>query len=97
MNPKHLTALCNHFNLGTLYKEPERVFGGLLHIMWHLTTEKSSYAIKQLSKDIALSNQQIIKNYESSEDMAFIFSQNNVPAVSAIKKLGLQKNENLHY
>lgn len=87
MNPKHLTVLSNHFNLGSLFQEPERVFGGLLHIMWRLTTEKGSYAIKQLSNNIDLTNSKIIQNYETSEDMAFIFSQNGVPAVSAIKKV----------
>lgn len=87
MNPKHIKALCQHFNLGILYQEPIRVLGGLVHIMWCLNTEKGSYAIKQLSKDVALSNSQVIKNYESSEDIAFIFSQNGIPAVSAIKKL----------
>ncbi len=87
MNPKHITALCQHFKLGVLHQDPIRVFGGLVHIMWRLNTEKGSYAVKQLSKDIALSNQQIIKDYESSEEIAFIFSQNGIPAVSAIKKM----------
>jgi hypothetical protein len=36
----------------------------LLHIMWRLDTDKGSYAIKQLSKDIDLQDNQVIKNYE---------------------------------
>lgn len=41
-----------------------------------------------LSKDTLLSNQQVINNYEASEDMASLFNKKGIPAVSAIDKLG---------
>ena len=63
MNINHLKHLSQQFNLGQPVHAPERVYGGLLHIMWRLDTDKGSYAVKQLSKDINLKNEQVIKNY----------------------------------
>ncbi len=85
MNQNQLNRLCDYFNLGHPQKAPERIFGGLLHIMWRLNTDKGSYAIKQLSKDIALSDELVIKNYELSERVAFDFNAQGVPTVSALK------------
>jgi thiamine kinase-like enzyme len=86
MNENYLKSLCQHFNLGHPKQEPERVYGGLLHIMWRLNTDKASFAIKQLSKDIALTNERVIKSYELSEHIASRFVALGIPAVSAIEK-----------
>ena len=88
MNQKHLKHLSQHFNLGQQVQPPERIHGGLLHIMWRLDTDKGSYAIKQLSKDIDLKNQQIIKNYELSEGIASRFVAQGIPGVCAIAQSG---------
>jgi thiamine kinase-like enzyme/RimJ/RimL family protein N-acetyltransferase len=83
-NKNHIKAICHHFNLGTPFQAPTRVHGGLLHIMWRLDTDKGSYAIKQLSKDIDLKNEQVIKNYELSEKIASRFVAHGIPAICAI-------------
>ena len=88
MNQTHLKHLIQHFNLGQQVQPPERVHGGLLHIMWRLDTDKGSYAIKQLSKDIDLKNERVIKNYELSEKIASRFSALGIPAVPAIENTG---------
>ncbi len=85
MNQKHLKHLSQHFNLGQQVRSAEQVQGGLLHIMWRLDTDKGSYAIKQLSKDINLKNEQVIKNYELSERIASRFCAIGIPAVPAIE------------
>ncbi|HCC3145419.1 TPA: aminoglycoside phosphotransferase, partial [Legionella pneumophila] len=36
MNSNHIKRPCQHFNLGDPTQEPQRVSGGLLHIMWQL-------------------------------------------------------------
>ena len=54
--------------------------------MWRLNTNKASFAIKQLSKDIVLTDERVIKNYELSERIASHFVALGVPAVSAIEK-----------
>lgn len=84
----YIEAICYHFGLGMPIQVPTRVHGGLLHIMWRLDTDKGSYAIKQLSKDIDLKNQQIIKNYELSERIASRFVAQGIPGVCAIAQSG---------
>ena len=88
MNSSHFTEICNVFELGTPTSPPTRVYGGLLHLMWHLTTDKSEYAIKQLSQDIDLQNEAVRKNYELTESIAARFSSQGIPAVSALEKSG---------
>lgn len=85
-NKNHIKAICHHFNLGTPIQAPTRVHGGLLHIMWRLDTDKGSYAIKQLSKDIDLQNEQVIKNYELSEQIASSFIAQNIPGACALSQ-----------
>ena len=88
MNHNHLIEICANLNLGTPIESPIRVYGGLLHIMWYMRTDKASYAIKQLSTDINLTNESVIKNYELSERIAYRFERLGIPAVSAIDKAG---------
>lgn len=58
--------------------------GGLLHKMWKLNTNKGSYAIKQLSKDIQLTTM-VKKSYELTEIIADQFKQFGIPAISALQ------------
>ncbi len=88
MNPNHLTAVCKYFALGATTKEPIRVHGGLLHIMWRVHTSKGSYAIKQLSRYIDLRDEAIVNNYNLTEQIAARFAKHGIPAVSAIEKDG---------
>lgn len=80
-----IANLCKLYNLGKPISIPRRVYGGLLHIMWHVNTDKGSYAIKQLSDKIDLNNDIIVQNYELSENVARKFSAQGIPAVCALK------------
>jgi thiamine kinase-like enzyme len=84
MNQTHLKHVSQHFNLGQQIQTPEQVHGGLLHTMWRLDTDKGSYAIKQLSKDINLTDERVIKNYELSERIASSFVAHGIPGICAI-------------
>jgi Ser/Thr protein kinase RdoA (MazF antagonist) len=88
MNHTQLTKLCKAFELGTPINVPQKVLGGLLHIMWRINTDKGSYAVKQLSPDIDLRNETIIKNYNLTEEIASRFLEHEIPAISAIKHAG---------
>jgi hypothetical protein len=57
-------------------------------MMWRVKTDKASYAIKQLSPHIDLTNESIIKNYDLTEEIASRFADLGIPAVSAIKQAG---------
>lgn len=82
----HIDAICHHFKIGVPIEAPTKVSGGLLHLMWRVDTDKSSYAIKQLSKDIDLQNDRIIKNYELSEIIAASFIKQGIPGVCALSQ-----------
>lgn len=84
MNITHLLSLCDVLKLGTLINEPERIHRGLLHVMWRINTEKASYAIKQLSLNIDLKNKAIVKNYNLTEEIAYRFSAQEIPAIYAL-------------
>jgi len=88
MNIKHLTTICMYLNLGTPIKAPLRVYGGLLHTMWRIDINKASYAIKQLSQDINLTDEHVVNNYELSEQVASRFANLGIPAINAIEKSG---------
>lgn len=63
---------------------PTRVLGGLLHRMWRVDTEKGSYAVKQLSTDIALTQEER-ETFERTERIASRFHKLGIPAVSALE------------
>ena len=52
MHMKKIEILCKNYNLGTLNREPEIVTGGLIHKMYHVSTDQGEYAIKLLNPDI---------------------------------------------
>ena len=87
MNHNHLIKICAGFNLEKPIGSPTRVYGGLLHSMWKVDTNKASYAIKQISKDIDLTNDQIIQNYHLTEEISSRFKELDIPAIHAINKL----------
>lgn len=86
MSHNDLVHLCNKFEIGPPLSPPKRVFGGLLHTMWRLDTAKGSYAIKQLSEDIQLTDERIVKNYDFTEKIASRFLERGVPAVCAMQQ-----------
>ncbi len=62
MNQNQITHICKIFDLGIPTARPKRIYGGLLHLMWRIDTDKASYAIKELSKNINLKDQKIRDN-----------------------------------
>ena len=47
-----ITELCMKYALGTITEEPRPVTGGLMHKMYHVSTDQGEYAIKVLNPDI---------------------------------------------
>jgi thiamine kinase-like enzyme len=88
MNQNQLTELCNLFKLGMPIAPPEKVHGGLLHRMWCFNTNVASYAIKQLSPQINLSNKNTVNNYNLTEEIASRLARLDIPAVSALQHSG---------
>lgn len=87
MDRHHLVEVCNKLGVSPPVELPSRVYGGLLHSMWKLDVGHHSYAVKQLSKDIKLT-EKVKNNYELTEMIAFRFSKENIPAISALQFSG---------
>lgn len=88
MNENQLNVICKKFRLGKSIKAPKRVYGGLLHVMWRLDTTEASYAIKQLSKEIDLTDATTLGNYNLTEKVASQFALKGVPSIGAIEHSG---------
>ena len=88
MNQDTLQKICQKLNLGAPTSSAKRIYGGLLHKMWKLTTNQNSYAIKELAGHIDFKNQAIKNNYELSERIATMFANDGIPTISAIHKDG---------
>jgi Ser/Thr protein kinase RdoA (MazF antagonist) len=87
MNQEAIQYICGHFHLGTPLDEPERVFGGLIHRMWQINTEKGLFAVKELSKFIDF-NDEKKKEYELSEEISRKLKDEGIPAITALVKDG---------
>lgn len=68
MNESDLQKLCELFELGEIISK-ERVFGGLLHKMWKVETNRGIYAVKELNQEI-LGREGIRENIEYTEKIA---------------------------
>ena len=88
MNHALIHKICQRLDLGTPTIPAERIYGGLLHKMWKLTTDKNSYAIKARAPGIDFKNQASENSYELSEKIDTIFDYDGIPAISAIHKDG---------
>lgn len=79
--------LCIKCNLGQCTTEPEQVFGGFLHRMYQLKTDKGQYAVKALNPQI-MQRKTAMSNYIFSENVAKFAYQNGINALPAIVSNG---------
>ena len=61
-----IEQLCKKYNLGNLKREPEMVTGGLMHKMYHVSTDQGEYAVKLLNPDI-MKRTKALQNMINSE------------------------------
>jgi thiamine kinase-like enzyme len=86
MTPFQIQTICSQFNLGKPVGIPTRVYGGLIHIMWRLKTDKNSYAIKQINVPLT---EAIKQEFELTEQIAEKFKSLGIPAITSIKSSGV--------
>ncbi len=87
MNKQKLTILTKTseaYNLWKLETTPERVFGGLLHEMWKITTSSWVYAVKLLNPEI-MKRDEAYGNFVFSEKVSNIAKENGIPAIVALQ------------
>lgn len=89
MNHKHLQFICTEMLLGSTMGVATRIYGSRGgSLMWQVNTTNGSYAIKQLAPVIDLKSERIVTKYELTETIAYRFTQQGIPAVSALEKSG---------
>ena len=84
MNKPQLQTICKRLHLELPSSLPTRVYGGLVHTMWKLQSEGSSFAIKQLNRNINFT-EAVKKEFNLTEEIAHQYAQKNIPAIGAIK------------
>ena len=85
MNTDHLRHLCSHHDLGAPTSVPTKVLGGFHHKMWRVETERGTYAVKELSLDADLNNEDTVRGYNVSEAIAETFAKVGIAAIVALK------------
>lgn len=87
MNIDHLQIIANNlqfkFKTDSIHQISSGPGGG--HICLKITSDKDTFFIKQLDPKLDVHDKQIIARYNLCESVALLFSQQNIPAVYAIK------------
>ncbi len=83
-NPAHAEDLCARLALGRPVGGLSRVYGGLHHRMWRLTTDRGRYAIKQLAEDPDPAEADTARHYNATEATAQTFAACGIPAIVAL-------------
>jgi thiamine kinase-like enzyme len=83
-----LAEIARLFDLGKLVQDPVKVPGGLSNQMWRIDTDRSSYAVKELSSALNLKEEALRNRYDRTETIAHGFAQRGIPAVGALRRQG---------
>lgn len=78
---KRITELCINYDLGKIIEAPKLVTGGLMHKMYHVSTDQREYAVKMLNPDI-MKRPEALTNMINSELVSNALA-NVVPLVAA--------------
>ena len=79
--------IISKLNLGTLTAPAERVYGGYMHKMYRLETEKGKYAVKLLNPEI-MKRPDVFENYMMAEALEKKLQERSVPIVPALEFSG---------
>lgn len=93
----NIEGFCKEYNLGTV-KNIEKLYGGLMHKMFKVETNKSIYAIKVLNPEV-MNREDAYHNFIISEEISNLAKENNIPVSCAISIDGnyLTKFETIYY
>ena len=78
---ENIEKLCQSYHLGKLKGEPDMITGGLMHRMYHVSTDQGEYAVKLLNPDI-MKRPEALQNMINSETVSNAL-KDVVPLVAA--------------
>ena len=73
--------------LGELKAPAERVYGGLMHSMYRMVTDKGRYAVKLLNPEI-MKRPDVFENYRIAEGLENKLQEAGIPIVPALEFTG---------
>lgn len=93
----NIEKFCERYDLGKI-KNISRLFGGLMHKIFKVETDKGIYCIKVLNSEV-MARKEAFDNFVVSESIANLAKQNGIPASSALNMEGnyLTKLDDIYY
>ena len=93
----NIEKFCERYDLGKI-KNISRLFGGLMHKIFKVETDKGIYCIKVLNSEV-MARKEAFDNFVVSESIANLAKQNGIPASSALNMEGnyLIKLDDIYY
>ena len=93
----NIEKFCERYDLGKI-KNISRLFGGLMHKIFKVETDKGIYCIKVLNWEV-MDRKEAFDNFVVSESIANLAKQNGIPASSALNMEGnyLIKLDDIYY
>ena len=84
MNDRSLIYnIAKEYKLGSLTKEPERLYGGFLHKNYLLENNSSKWVVKLLNPEI-MKRKEAFTNYDEAERLEQLLEENDLSIVSAL-------------
>ena len=78
----NIEKFCERYDLGKI-QNISRLFGGLMHKIFKVETDKGIYCIKVLNSEV-MARKEAFNNFVVSESIANLAKQNGIPASSAL-------------
>ena len=93
----NIEKFCERYDLGKI-KNISRLFGGLMHKIFKVETDKGIYCIKVLNSEV-MARKEAFNNFVVSESISNLAKQNGIPASSALNMEGnyLTKLDDIYY
>ena len=93
----NIERFCERYDLGKI-KNISSLFGGLMHKIFKVETDKGIYCIKVLNSEV-MARKEAFDNFVVSESIANLAKQNGIPASSALNMEGnyLTKLDDIYY
>ena len=85
-------AVCEQLNLGKLTEQPTRLYGGLMHKMYRLTTTNGVYAVKHLNPHV-MARPTAAANFAAAEELERKLEQTDLPILPALTIGGRKMQE----
>ena len=93
----NIEKFCERYDLGKI-QNISRLFGGLMHKIFKIETDKGIYCIKVLNSEV-MARKEAFNNFVVSESISNLAKENGIPASSALNMEGnyLTKLDDIYY